>query len=46
MKNVDLTGQVFGRLTVLGLGEPLISKNGKKQNRWRCACSCGSGKII
>lgn len=42
----DLTGQKFGRLTVLGLGEPLISKSSKKQNRWKCSCSCGSGKII
>lgn len=42
----DLTGQQFGRLTVLGLGEQLVSKSGKRQNRWRCSCSCGSGKII
>lgn len=42
----DLTGQTFGRLKVIGLGEPLVKKSGKIENRWRCECSCGSGKIV
>ena len=38
-KNVpqDLTGTVFGRLTVIGIGE----RNKWGQERWRCLCNCG-----
>lgn len=38
----DLTGQRFGKLTVLEQGEPYISKTGRKQVRWKCRCDCGS----
>ncbi len=34
----DLTGQTFGRLTVVGL-LPERTKTG--QTQWRCRCSCG-----
>jgi hypothetical protein len=37
----DLTGQRFGRLTVLGLSE---EKFGHNPIYWRCLCSCG--KIV
>lgn len=38
----DLTGQRFGRLTVLGLDpEPYRSPSGKPTRRWRCRCDCG-----
>lgn len=38
----DLTGQHFGRLTVLGLDpEPYRSPAGKTTRRWRCRCDCG-----
>ena len=38
----DLTGQRFGRLTVLRLcEEPYISPSGKKTRRWICRCDCG-----
>ena len=38
----DLTGQRFGRLTVLGLDpEPYRSPGGKPTRRWRCRCDCG-----
>lgn len=33
---IDLTGQVFGRLTVIRR-----AKNGKRSTRWLCKCSCG-----
>jgi hypothetical protein len=47
---IDLTGQKFGRLTVLsrGLGK-LLSKTGKKSHTgawWLCLCSCGTEKTI
>ena len=41
-KSVDLTGMVFGRLTVLGLYGR--TSNGKKN--WLCKCSCGSECVI
>jgi hypothetical protein len=38
---IDLTGQKFGRLTVLSL-------TGRKNKRlqWLCRCDCGKEKII
>lgn len=39
-ENRQLTGSVFGRLTVLGLDEEL-SLN-KKSAYWKCKCSCGN----
>ena len=35
---VDLTGQRFGRLTVLG---PVVEKNGRI-SKWECLCDCGN----
>lgn len=39
----DLTGQVFGRLTVIRLSE---KRGNKGQRYWDCKCSCGSTKTI
>ena len=36
----DLTGQKFGRLTVIKRGEDYIGKNGRKTIRWWCLCDC------
>lgn len=41
MKAIDLTGQKFGRLTVLERAE---NKNGYV--RWKCRCDCGNEKIV
>ena len=41
-KLIDLTGQTFGRLTVIKRVEN--AKNNKAQ--WLCQCSCGKQKII
>lgn len=40
-KFIDLTGKIFGRLTV-------ISKNGSKNGKllWKCKCKCGNIKIV
>lgn len=49
MKSVlkDLTGCVFGRLTVIERAEDYIyPKSKKKQTRWLCECECGNKKII
>lgn len=40
-KLIDLTGQVFGRLTVL---ERVETK--KKATLWRCRCTCGKESIV
>lgn len=36
----DLTGQKFGRLTVIKQGEDYISPGGHKEIRWWCQCEC------
>ncbi len=41
-KIVDLTGQKFGRLTVV----KFYSLNKNKKSLWECKCDCGSSKTI
>ena len=41
-KKIDLTGQVFGRLTVLGEENPRTTK----ELKWLCRCECGKLKAI
>jgi hypothetical protein len=38
----DLTGQVFGRLTVVSLSE---KTNARKEFYWECICECGGKRI-
>lgn len=38
----DLTGQRFGKLTVLYMSDNHISKNGNKRIVWHCRCDCGN----
>lgn len=38
---VDLTGQRFGKLVVLGRTENRITPKGKSLVRWKCQCDCG-----
>jgi hypothetical protein len=38
----NLTGQQFGRLTVICLGDTHTFSNGKQQKMWRCRCVCGN----
>lgn len=38
----DLTGLVFGRLTVIERGEDRIDSVGKRRPTWRCICGCGN----
>ena len=37
----DLTGQRFGRLTVIDRGP-----NAKEQTRWNCVCDCGAATLV
>lgn len=41
-KQVDLTGERFGMLTVVGIGQPRMLKSGTKLKRWECRCDCGN----
>ena len=41
-KFIDLTGQKFGRLTVIKRAEDKILSNGQKKVMWHCLCSCGN----
>ena len=41
-KAKDLTGQTFGRLTVLKQVEPAVEPSGQKRLQYLCKCSCGS----
>ena len=43
-KREDLTGQRFGRLTVVNLNEE-VSKQ-KKCSHWNCKCDCGNEKVV
>lgn len=38
----DLTGQRFGRLTVVERADDYISPHGRKIVRWKCLCDCGN----
>ena len=37
----DLTGQRFGRLTVIARAEDKVYKSGKHKIQWLCRCDCG-----
>lgn len=36
------TGSVYGRLTVIGVGEQYVSPKGRWVSRWKCECVCGN----
>lgn len=36
----DLTGKIFGRLTVIRQVDDYISPQGKHQPQWLCECNC------
>ena len=39
-QKLDLTGKIFGSLTVLNLGPHKIYKNGNSVRQWNCKCVC------
>lgn len=46
MRLNDLTGQKFGKLTVLSRAESRIDSSGKARTMWNCHCDCGNDKIV
>ena len=45
-KSLDLTGLMFGRLTVVGPADPLIQPSGQQKRCWIATCSCGNPKPV
>ena len=43
---VDLTGQQFGRLTVIERIEDYISPKGQRKPQWLCHCCCGNNVTV
>lgn len=43
-KFIDLTGQQFGKLTVLYRDETFIDSKGRHRTMWHCQCECGRKK--
>ena len=43
---IDLTGQKFGRLTVVKRAENHIKPSGQKATMWLCKCDCGNNNLI
>ena len=42
----DLTGMVFGRLTVIARTEDYTAKCGKSYAQWLCKCECGKELVV
>lgn len=42
----DLTGQKFGRLTVMGEAPKYVSPSGNTAIRWFCRCDCGNESLV
>lgn len=45
-KHKDLTGQHFGRWTVLGFVDRETLSNGNTAIRWLCRCDCGVERVV
>ncbi len=43
---IDLTGQTFGRLTVLDRADNYVTPSGHERVQWYCKCECGKGVIV
>lgn len=45
-KYKDLSGEIFGRWTVVSQGDDYVAKNGRHYRRWNCKCSCGTERCV
>ena len=43
---IDLTGQKFGRLTVISRAADHIQPSGRKNIAWLCCCECGNYVVV
>lgn len=46
MKKIDLMGNKYGRLTVIGVAESRRKPSGALMSYWLCECDCGTKKEI
>lgn len=46
MRLIDLTGQTFGRLTVIERVGTYVSPGGQKKPTWSCTCQCGIAAVV
>lgn len=44
-KKKDLTGLLFGRLTVVSEAESIFTPKNRELHRWECSCSCGNSFV-
>ena len=42
MKCIDLTGNKYGKLTIISRGDDYVNPSGKKYVCWQCLCECGN----
>lgn len=45
-KTLYLTGQRFGRWTVIGMAEPKIQPSGQRKQQVKCQCDCGTVSVV
>ena len=45
-KGIDLTGNTYGRLTVIKYSGYSLTPKGVKRPKWECRCSCGNTIIV
>ncbi len=45
-KSLDLTGELYGKLTVLEQAESIRSPSGRTLKMWLCGCECGEVKEV
>jgi hypothetical protein len=46
LKAVDITGETFGRLTVVSAASSVRNKNGVTIRMWLCRCECGNQAVV
>lgn len=46
MRKIDLTGKIFGHLTVIQEAPMYISPKGYKKSMWLCQCDCGNECVV
>lgn len=45
-KLIDLTGQRFGRLTVVSRADDVFTSGGNRKVTWMCICDCGKRVVV
>ena len=46
MRFNDLTGQKFGKLTVINRADSKVDNSGRRRTMWSCVCDCGNVKVV